>query len=423
MMGMLKHTQRILASYQYRIAATLVVVSVLGAGMVSAHFETTPVGSPLVLFGWLGAMLGLYVCASLRTQLRLQIFHLVPGYARQHIAVALGLMLVVVGACVAGSSITGTGELWASASYLRMFALLWAWALAWACLGCLIRTAIVVGPLIMHLPVMPALAVRLEPVLWNLIQRPSAAETFLLLAAAAGLNGLFAYLVSRRSSHDGVAKGNFSGDSRARLFRGNPGLVGQGLTSRIRHMELGLKPDPWIIVLAIMPAVLSWFRGDTLLSSSDKIYAFCFLFCSFIGGPDVFRRDRLAPLFRLPLSRTDLVRSYGLAFLVACIRRWFWFVLITYAAFLVLLLKTGAQPPTLEVWIYCLGILFVMFGIRALLGSWDDWLPLRIGAIALLVSYGSFSDVIPFVTPITTLLIGLTLIGAAYYRWCNLELD
>jgi ABC-type transport system involved in cytochrome bd biosynthesis fused ATPase/permease subunit len=108
---------------------------------------------------------------------------------------------------------------------------------------------------------------------------------------------------------------------------------------------------------------------------------------------------------------------------VACVRRWLWFVVLAHAAFLALLLKTGAQPPTLEVWIYCLGILLIVFGIRALTGSWDDWLPLRIAAIALLVFYGSFSDVIPFVTPVTTLLVGLALIGAAYCRWRNVEMD
>lgn len=414
----LKHAQFILASYQYRTAATLAVVSVLGTGMASAHFQTTSAGSTLLVFEWLGAMLGIYISASLRTQFRLQVSHVVPGFARKHIAVAISLVIVVVGGCVVGSSIVGTGELWASASYLRMFALLWAWTLAWACLGYLIGTAIVVVPIIMHLSVMPVLALRVEPVLWNLLQRRSPAETVLLLVAAAGLNGLLAYLVSRPSAHNGVATWSFSGEGPARLFGGNPKPVRQGLLSRVRHMELGLKPDYWIVGLAVMPVVLTWFRGSTFLASSDRIYAFCFLFCSFMGGPDVLRRDRLAPLFSLPLSRMELVRSYGLALLVACVRRWFWFVLVVYIALLV----TGAPTPTLEVWGYCLGILFIVFGIRALTGSWDDWLPLRIAPVAILVLFAAFSDVIPFVTPITTLSIGLALTGAAYYRWCSVEL-
>jgi hypothetical protein len=413
----LKHAQVILETYRGRAAAAVTIIGVLAVAMIHAHFETVPVRSTLLLLEWLCAFVGIYSAVTLRTQLLAQISHVVPGYTRKHVAAAFGMVLVIVGACVAGSSLTGTGELWASASYVNMFALLWGWSLAWFGVGYVYARGI--APILLHLPVLSVLAARMEPVLWSFVGRPSSFEGVILLAAVAGFNGLLAFLVAR-AAHDGLAKVDFNYGSPAKLFRKAPELVGQGLHSRIRHLELGLRPDYWIAGLAIATAIFTWLRGGPF--GSEKIYVWFFMWSFFMGGPDVLRRDRLSPLFRLPLSRLDLVRSYGLTLLAACLRRWLWFVLVAHAAILVRLAKADAPPPTLEVWIYCLAILFTVFGVRALLGSWDEWLPLRVAAFAILVLYGTFSDVLPFVTPVTTLCVGLALIGTAYYRWCNLEL-
>jgi hypothetical protein len=421
----LKQAQTILGAYWSSTAATVVILGVLAAGMFTAHFETTPIGITLVLFEWLGAMLGIYAGVSLRRQLVSYFSDIVPGYKQKHVIAAISLTAVVAAACIAGTAFAGAGEMWDRASTLRMFVLLWGWSLVWFYVGHEFTMIAYFFPMAMHLSLMPALAVRVEPYLWSLIENSSSTQDFLLAAAVSGFAVLLAFFVARperepsERAPSGIWKWLADGVS-AKAFDRIPRTVGPGLRSRIRHLEFGLKPDHWVFALMMLVVYTLWGRyrwgnkGDAL---TQGVYVWCFMGCSFMLGQDVFTRARLRSLLQLPLKRHDLIRGYGLTLFLSCARRWCALVLVAWGALIVPV--PGLAPTSLPgyVWGYCIGILLIVFSLRALAGSWNDHLLFPVGAIVLFLLLE-----IP-ASPAVAILIGLGLFVAAYYRWCSVELD
>jgi hypothetical protein len=139
-------------------------------------------------------------------------------------------------------------------------------------------------------------------------------------------------------------------------------------------------------------------------------------------GQGVFTRDRVRSLFPLPVNRHNLIRDYGLTLFLSCAQRWCGFVLVAWFAARVPLPGLEPLSPRPDVWGYCAGILLIMFGLRALVGSWNDRLLFRILGTWVFVFFASLSEELPM-SPVLALVIGLGLITAAYYRWHQVEME
>jgi hypothetical protein len=423
---MLKQAQLILNAYRGRTTAAVAVIGVMATGTVAAYYETTPVGITLVLFEWLASMFGIYAAVILQAQLASYLSPFVPGFRQKQVATAIGLTAFVAGGCVALSAVAGKGDMWASASSTRMFALFWAWSLIWFSLGRLINTWAFLFPLAAHLSVTPLLADRVEPYLWLLVQGPSRFEDFLLVAVVGGLAVLLASVIARPVRERPIRESS-RGSSRIRKAPKSVERMAQsvepGVLSRIRHLELGLKRDYWIVSLIVVIAFMLWWRyrlgnpGAPLPQPFEPVYFWCFMATFFMLGQEVFTRDRLRSLLQLPVSRHDLIREYGLTLFLCCTKRWLGLLVVAWAALTTPL--PGLQSVSLPSsgWGYCIGILLIVFSLRALAGSWNDRALFPSGAIVLYMSLE-----IP-TAPVIAILIGIGLMWAAYYRWLTVELD
>jgi hypothetical protein len=401
-------------------------VAVCAAGIIFiAHFETTPVGSTLVVFEWMAAQLGVHIGFSLEKQLKPYVSAMVPGFRWKHLVTALGLNFLILASIVLGVFLSGTGPVWTDAPFLKMFSLAWGWSLLWISLGHYLGM-LAFFPALMHLSVMPAAPTVIEPLLWSLIREPGLPAGIVLLADGV-LCALVCLQVLRRPGAS-AGRNAFAKMRRERIPYNLHDLPNQSLSSRVRHLKLSLKPEYWGTSMLIVTAALLWsayrrYNGNLgpFETVFGPIYVACFLVCFFML-PRALDRDQLRSVFRLPFRRQDIVRDYGMMLLTTCAQRWFWFVLAASAAFLIPLPGVETIPPTVEVWIYCAGILFVTLGARALFASWPDNSLVSLGAVAIPVLYGSFSDVIPM-TPALSVFIGIGIVAASYFRWCNVEVD
>lgn len=427
---MLKHVQLMLNTYQGRFLAGAGVVVGLGAAFVTASSENTHAGRALLILECLVAMVGMYLGSTLRSHLDSSNANILPHFKERHLAMAFGLDFLVVVIGVAGTSIIGASTLWSDVSQLRLFALLWGWSLLWIAFGHFFgepsELAFII-PFFVHAAALRFLPDRFEPYLWSLVEKPFSASDVLLLVATGALAALLVYDLRRRHPAEEINNVSAPKDARYDVRR----MGGDGPGSRILHMKRSLKSTSSVIMFAAYAALFLFVRFRQSQGAGPfggfetpfgPLYLLCCISCFSTIHADAFGYGRVTSVFQLPFRRQDIVRDYGLALLLAHAERFLWFVLAAGLVYLVPLPGIPQNTPTIDVALYCFGILLVTFGLATLFASWTTRLLPQHGAIAVMVLYASVLDT-TLVSPVVSVLIGITLIAAAYYRWCNVELD
>ena len=415
---MLKPTQVIL---KHRAFILIGILLFLIAGIQQGSRQQNDIGGALLDFEAVCALAGGYIGFSLQRLLRTEHSRVVPGYLGNHLVAAFASQVLIVVLCVAGASSFAT-------NYVAMFAVLWGWSLAWCCAGYLGKTSLVLT-FWLNVLLMALFYWRVRSSLLGLIQSPFSSGHLIFLFADCAVVALIVLWMRRPRN------GELGAVSWARRLPPKTEEALDDVTyflqqrpfSRIRQLGLGLKPDYWPFSLLATAAFLLWgrYRGGPFRfsqSNFEPIYVWCFMLCYFMLGQGVFTRDRVRSLFPLPVNQHNLIRDYGLTLLLSCAQRWCGFVLVAWFAVRVPLPGLEPLSPPAKVWGYCAGILFIMFGLRALVGSWNDRLLFRILAIWSIVLYASFSDELPM-SPALAFVIGFGLITAAYYRWQHVEME
>jgi hypothetical protein len=417
----------ILRAYRYRILQFVILGLTLASAISSLGRGEKYHGSALLDFEMLSAMIGAFTGLSIGTLFRSYVSNLVPHHKRIHLGIAFGLQVLTIAAIVATAARIGDDSVWGNVSYLDMAALYWAWSLIWFCGGVYGRNGLIVTAALNLLLTGFSWKHWLSGVheaLWLLMQRQH--FTFgpsFLIADTLFVLFLWRRLSRTRQEKEEPATLPLSLQAPSTLEE-IPELVGDGLGARMRHLRNSLPRDYWILSLALTIVVFIWGRYRGIwgtVPGGYPIYPWCFMAALFMIPANALKRNRVQILFGLPLSRREIVTSYGVGLLSLCIRNWLGFVVVTFFAFQIPLPTAEPTNLPLETWLYCLAIFLIMFGLRTLLGSWDDSFRLRVIATLIIVEYASASDWIPM-RPEGAMFIGLGLIAASYLRWNTLEL-
>jgi len=413
---MLKQAKAILKHRTFLVIGTLLF---LIAGIHQGSRWQNDVGGALLNFEVVCALVGGYIGFSLQRLLRTHHSPTIPGFVGKHLVTAFASQVLIVVLCVAGASSFAT-------NYIAMFAVLWGWSLAWCCAGYLGRTSLILT-FWLNVLLIAVFYVRLGSSFLALVQSSFSWVHLLFLVADCAVVVLMVVWIRRPrgGERSAVSWARKNPPNTSGALDDVPYFLEQRPWSRIRQLGLSLQPDYWPASLLMTAAVLIWgrYRGWGFSTSNfGPIYVWCFMLCYFMLGQGVFTRNRVRSLFPLPVSRHTLIRDYGLTLFLSCARRWCGFVFVAWFAVRVPLPGFEPLSPPAIVWVYCAGILLIMFGLRALVGSWNDRLLFRMLAVWPIVLYASFSDELPM-SPVLALSVGFGLMTTAYWRWQHVEME